>query len=181
MKKIILSQAIIFLFVLLISTGCNNSQKEGKIPPDETTSTVETPIKADETDTELEQPKVETKIEESKKDKKVETKSQKNLKNNEIKAKTNTVPQMQVHEHNYIESVVATPTCTQNGSKVFTCSDCGASYSEQISALDHSFNGWTPDKTSHSHTCNRCGFSETKSHVWNLDGECSVCGIINFE
>ncbi|MBE6924081.1 MAG: hypothetical protein E7466_02425, partial [Ruminococcaceae bacterium] len=49
--------------------------------------------------------------------------------------------------HSYTESVVDA-TCTEAGSKTFTCSSCGHSYSETIPALGHNY----------------------------VDGTCSVCG-----
>lgn len=184
MKKIILLFAIVFLFILFATTGCNNLQK-GEIPSIETSSIIEDSDENNEIRVEnepnlgLEKQKIETKIEKNKNDKKIEEKSQKKSKKDENKTGNNT--NTLNHEHNYVENIVTPPTCTKKGCKVFTCSGCGSTYYEEISALGHSFNGWTPDKISHSHACNKCGFSETKSHTWNLDGECSVCGVVNFE
>lgn len=40
------------------------------------------------------------------------------------------------HTHSYTSSVTANPTCTNNGTKTFTCS-CGDSYTENIPATGH--------------------------------------------
>ena len=83
------------------------------------------------------------------------------------------------------------PTCTQDGVKTFTCSDCGATKTEAIEALDHDWSDWKDDGVNssadtHSHTCNRnCGVAaESEPHSWGNwtpDGDtnhkktCSVC------
>jgi len=63
--------------------------------------------------------------------------------------------------HTYSEKVTAQATCTEKGTKTFTC-DCGENYTEEIAALGHNYssaviaptctkNGYT------QHTCARCG------------------------
>ena len=83
------------------------------------------------------------------------------------------------------------PTCTEKGEKTFTCSDCKATKTEAIDALDHDWSKWTDDGVNaatdtHTHTCQRdnCGEKEQLSHDWGKwtpDGDtnhtkaCSVC------
>ena len=43
----------------------------------------------------------------------------------------------QQHEHTYVSSVTKQPTCTEQGTRKYTCSVCGSSYTENISATDH--------------------------------------------
>lgn len=66
------------------------------------------------------------------------------------------------------------PTCTQDGVKTFTCSDCGATKTEAIKALGHDWSDWTDDgilaaKDTHSRTCKRnCGVAaEIENHSWS--------------
>ena len=41
------------------------------------------------------------------------------------------------HEHNYDSDVTTEPNCTEKGIETFTCTICGASYTEEIDALGH--------------------------------------------
>lgn len=43
----------------------------------------------------------------------------------------------QQHEHTYVSSVTKQPTCTEPGTRKYTCSVCGSSYTENISATGH--------------------------------------------
>ncbi len=108
------------------------------------------------------------------------------------------------HTHSYSSSVVS-PTCTQQGYTVYTCS-CGYSYNgNYTSARGHSFGSWTITKPAtctstgtKKRVCNTCGYSETEtiaktSHIasdWIVDEEatssttgsqhkeCTTCGEI---
>lgn len=42
-----------------------------------------------------------------------------------------------VISHNYVSSVTKQPTCTEQGTRKYTCSVCGSSYTENISATGH--------------------------------------------
>ena len=104
------------------------------------------------------------------------------------------------HIHNYSVSARTEPTCTQNGSVTYKCS-CGASYSETLNALGHSYTTRTVSATCITqgytlHTCSRCGnnykdtYTNALGHDYKLttqkaatctaDGEkiytCSRCG-----
>lgn len=50
-----------------------------------------------------------------------------------------TIPETPVepHEHNYVVSDSHDATCTVNGSVVYTCSECGLTYSETVPPLGH--------------------------------------------
>lgn len=46
------------------------------------------------------------------------------------------------HTHNYKVAITKAATCTSTGNKTYRCT-CGDSYSKTISALGHSYGGWT--------------------------------------
>lgn len=49
-------------------------------------------------------------------------------------------------------------TCTENGSKVYTCTKCGETKTETLYALGHNLEEvWSWDNTTHWHECTRCG------------------------
>lgn len=73
------------------------------------------------------------------------------------------------HTHNYTSKVTTQPTCTENGTRTYTCS-CGASYTETISATGHSWSNWkvTKEATENStgtkqRSCSTCKKVETKT------------------
>ncbi len=93
------------------------------------------------------------------------------------------------------------PTCTENGSIIFTCSDCGATYTETLTALGHDYVHYGYDATCtrdgyHRYQCRRCDhiYVETEPKTghnwgdWIVDKEvsptedglrhrvCSYCG-----
>lgn len=77
-----------------------------------------------------------------------------------------TEPETQPHLHDYQLSVTD-PTCTEAGSKTYTCA-CGDAYTETIEALGHAWGEWVvlkdPTYTEwgvEGHTCSRCGAQET--------------------
>ena len=43
------------------------------------------------------------------------------------------------HEHSYQKTGETAPTCTQDGSITYTCTDCGDTYSETVPATGHSY------------------------------------------
>ncbi len=193
LNKKFLPLLIIIPLLLLNATGCNNAQKEEENPQAEITNTSEEPTENNDKD-DCEYNDSESEIDRKKQDE--DNKSlnfDKNKNNNKIKVNdSNNNPErndnvnssndnsVQPHVHSYVESIVAQPTCTQNGRKIFTCSGCGESYSEEIGAIGHSFGDWIGNENSHSHTCTRCGVSETQPHAWSTAGECTTCRIIDF-
>ena len=91
--------------------------------------------------------------------------------------------------HTYDDGVVTTePTCTAKGVKTFTCTVCGHTKTEDVSAKGHSaVEAWTNDETNHWHECaNGCGehIDET-AHTYD-DGEvtteptCTAKGVKTF-
>ena len=68
------------------------------------------------------------------------------------------------------------PTCTENGSVIFTCSDCGKTYTETLAALGHDYEVYGYDATCtrdgyHRYQCKRCGHLYIKTepktgHNW---------------
>ena len=78
------------------------------------------------------------------------------------------------------------PTCTENGTKIFTCTICNATKKETIEA-GHKFSPeWSSNDTHHWHECTDCGTDGTKvehefSGSWQHGSdkhwkECTVCG-----
>ncbi len=58
------------------------------------------------------------------------------------------------------------PTCTEQGVRKYTCTECGFNYSENFgSAKGHTWGGWLidSDRETHSHNCTVCG--ETASET----------------
>lgn len=73
------------------------------------------------------------------------------------------------HTHSYTSKITKQPTCTENGTRTYTCS-CGASYTETIPATGHSWSSWMvtkePTETStglKQRTCSACKKIETKT------------------
>lgn len=56
-------------------------------------------------------------------------------------------------------------TCTQAGTKTFTCTLCGGTKTETTPARGHSFGGWSQvDGASHKRSCSVCGTEESGAH-----------------
>lgn len=82
-----------------------------------------------------------------------------------------TIPETPVepHEHNYVVSDSHDATCTVNGSVVYTCSECGLTYSETVPPLGHDWefvetvaavedeNGNVTQEAYDLYRCRRCG------------------------
>ncbi|MGN0654058.1 MAG: leucine-rich repeat protein, partial [Oscillospiraceae bacterium] len=63
------------------------------------------------------------------------------------------------HVHLYdVGTVTIEPTCTEQGEKIFTCSECGETKTEKISALGHDYGDW---KTTIEATCTTYGTEES--------------------
>ena len=80
-----------------------------------------------------------------------------------------TKPTEPSHKHSYSGKVTKNATCTEKGTKTFTCS-CGSYYTESISATGHSFGEWKttkePTTTAEGNSqrkCSSCGATENKS------------------
>lgn len=71
-------------------------------------------------------------------------------------------------DHTWGEPTVTPPTCTEQGSKVYTCTDCGAESSEPTAALGHNHpDTFTPDGDVHTKVCDRCGDTVSVAHAWS--------------
>ncbi len=72
------------------------------------------------------------------------------------------------HTHSWKGVVTSAATCTATGTKTFTCS-CGASYTETIAKLGHSYGAWTKlNDTQHQRVCSRnSSHVEKANHTWN--------------
>ncbi len=94
--------------------------------------------------------------------------------------------------HDFTETTTA--TCTENGTKTYTCNNCGYTYTEDDAAIGHQWGEWEFDESTktHSRVCENdnshteqedCSFDEgvvTKEASCTEEGEttftCSVCG-----
>ena len=76
------------------------------------------------------------------------------------------------HSHSYSEKITEEPTCTANGTKIYTCS-CGKSYSETIPATGHTYASATCTKPK---TCKVCKATsgEALGHSYK-SGSCTRC------
>ena len=78
-------------------------------------------------------------------------------------------------------AVTTEPTCATNGVKTYTCSDCGATYTESVPATgEHVYGEWEQyDEPNHIHYCtgDDCDASETESHEYSgsFDMNCNIC------
>lgn len=76
------------------------------------------------------------------------------------------IPECSQHDHEYTETILTNPTCTEKGEKELTCKICGESYKEEISATGHK----NVVDNAIGATCEKKGKTEG-SH-------CSVCGAV---
>ena len=91
-------------------------------------------------------------------------------------------------EHAWNEGeVTKEPTCTENGSKLYTCGNCGATKTETIPAAHKWGQGVVTkeptctEKGVRTYTCSVCGATKTEeiatvAHQYGSDGKCTVCG-----
>ena len=88
-------------------------------------------------------------------------------------------------DHSYT-AVTTDPTCTADGSTVYTCSLCGSTKTEILPALDHNYDSVVTEPTCTdpgytTHTCATCSDTYTDSatdalgHSW-ANGTCVTCG-----
>lgn len=95
-------------------------------------------------------------------------------------ARTCTCGASEKKDHNWnAGKVVTDATCSKEGSKLFTCTDCKATKTETITKKDHAYTN-TCDTD-----CNKCGATRNTGHKfeskWTTDSKnhwhkCSVCG-----
>lgn len=76
--------------------------------------------------------------------------------------------------------VIGLPTCTTEGTKVFTCTTCGKTKTEKLEQTQHTFsNEWSSDATYHWYaaTCSCENLIKDKGvHNFNLENKCEDCG-----
>lgn len=100
--------------------------------------------------------------------------------------------QMEPHTHSYTSKVTREATCSENGVRTFTCSGCGAQYTESIPALGHNYAGWNEvtaptctEEGIEQSVCSRCGDTKERSvsalgHQFT-NGVCTICGAVQYE
>lgn len=76
---------------------------------------------------------------------------------------------LQSHSHSYSSSITKQPTCTASGVRTYRCS-CGASYTENIASLGHSYKTTTVPVSVNADgytikECTRCGNNEKTNVV----------------
>ncbi len=77
------------------------------------------------------------------------------------------------HEHTYTSAVTKQPTCTTTGVRTYTCTTCGATKTETINKLAHSYKQYvTPATTSSDGSitkkCTACGYSSSNSKIYKI-------------
>ncbi len=78
-------------------------------------------------------------------------------------------------EHEWDEgSVTVAPTCTEDGTMVYTCRLCEETFTEQCPPSGHAYLFTPTDADCHTVTCSNCGYLATAPHVY-ADRECT-CG-----
>lgn len=95
-----------------------------------------------------------------------------------------------VHQHSWdAGSVTTAPTCTETGVKTYACA-CGATSTETLAAIGHSYGDWVQGKSAHERSCTACGVVENGKHSISAKvttkptckdkgvetSSCSVCG-----
>ncbi len=78
--------------------------------------------------------------------------------------------------HKYQAKITKNATCSNEGERTYTCI-CGASFTEKIDVLDHSFKymGDTPEAQRHLLKCANCTATRKETHNFNSDNVCKVC------
>lgn len=71
------------------------------------------------------------------------------------------------HEHSWNEVASTAPTCTADGERVFKCKGCGATRTEMIEKLSHSFGEWgnSDDLKTNTRECSVCQEKETRDGI----------------
>lgn len=72
--------------------------------------------------------------------------------------------------HSYSSSVTKQPTCTNTGVRTYSCTKCGASYTETIAATGHNYTSTVTPPTCNqegytTYTCTKCGYSYKSNYV----------------
>lgn len=82
-------------------------------------------------------------------------------------------------EHTWNSGEITTePTCTESGVKTYTCTVCGATKTEAVSATGHTYSDkWSYDENYHwrAATCGHNEETNDKSEHTLVDGICTVC------
>jgi ribosomal protein L40E len=95
-------------------------------------------------------------------------------------------PEAACTEHDYQETSRTEPTCTAEGTVLYTCSKCGATKTETIAALGHNYTSAITTAATCTatgvltYTCSRCGDTYTEvlpmiDHNY-VNGVCTMCG-----
>ncbi len=64
-------------------------------------------------------------------------------------------------------TVTKEATCTEEGTTLYTCVDCGATKEEAVAMIDHSYGRWeNADEENHKQVCSVCGKEETEAHAY---------------
>ena len=86
--------------------------------------------------------------------------------------------------HHWELTSTVDPTCTENGARIFTCSDCGNTRTESIPALGHDFSEWTySNEEVHVHRCSRCELEQRQVHEYDsvkTDPTCTEDGFTTY-
>ena len=90
------------------------------------------------------------------------------------------------HVHKYLETITKQPSCTENGIRTYTCNSCEDSYTEEIPAIGHTWNGGEITKSTtctengvKTYTCETC--KETKTEEIKATGHSFTDYIYNYD
>ncbi|MCR5782408.1 MAG: leucine-rich repeat domain-containing protein, partial [Clostridia bacterium] len=101
---------------------------------------------------------------------------------------------IEIMDHVWDDGVITcAASCTEAGTKTYTCGVCGAKKTEKIAATGHAYGSWTKlNDTKHQRICaNDASHKETADHIWDNGSittvatcttagtktyTCSVCG-----
>ncbi len=87
----------------------------------------------------------------------------------------------EVKAHNWTEGSKNAPTCTEKGSVVYVCSECGQTRSEELAALGHDMVSTVVKATCKTegytaHSCSRCDYKEDNTDVTPVDPKAHEAG-----
>lgn len=106
-----------------------------------------------------------------------------------------TTPEPTQCTHSWDAGTGTSATCTEAGSKTFTCTLCGGTKTETTPAAGHSYGDWSATVESHSRTCTVCQKEEGGGHIFTesvsqaptckeegvLADYCATCDYIVYE
>ena len=84
----------------------------------------------------------------------------------------------EVCTHNYTSEITTAATCTTAGVRTYTCTLCGATYTEEIAATGHTLVYTSNNDGTHNATCSICSTQTITNEACTYDATntCTLCG-----